>query len=91
MTDGPAPDMPVSSPGGEPAAGTGLRGARTADDIQGTVVQVIGDLAGIAGWLPYAGPEDRDRAALLLTALSAECAEAATMCRSIGTGQERSR
>lgn len=91
MPDDAAPDAAVSAPRAEPAAGTGLGAARTADDLQGTVVQIIGDLAGIAGWLPYATPQDADRGALLLTALAAECAEAAAMCRAIGTGQERSR
>jgi len=59
------------------------------DDLHGSLTQTITDLTGIARWLPYASPEDADRAALLLTALAAECTEAASMCRTLGTAQER--
>jgi hypothetical protein len=88
MSDHCAPAAPASSPSGDPAAGSP---GRSVDDLQGSLTQTIGDLADIARWLPCASREDADRAALLLTALAAECVEAANMCRAIGTGQERRR
>jgi hypothetical protein len=59
------------------------------DDLQGSLTQTISDLADVARWLPCASPEDADRAALLLTALGAECAEAASMCRALVSGRGR--
>lgn len=79
----------TTSPAG--AAEAASAAERAAGGLQGTVAQVIADLAGIARWLPGVSRQDADRAGLLLTALAAECAEAASICRAIGTSQERPR
>jgi len=73
-----------------PQARPASEAAASAETIQGTVMQMIGDLTGVARWLPGASREDADRAALLLSALAAECAEAASMCWALGTGPEAS-
>ena len=80
------PSVPASADPDSPAESAG----RPVDGLQGSLTQTISDLADVARWLPYASPEDADRAALLLTALAAECVEAANMCRALGSGQGRS-